>query len=105
MSAKRIGPHDVAGSVVDPVDTTAHELAGWEKRIDALYKLLADEKRCLFVVDEFRLAIESLGPDVYNTHSYYERWVLAIRNILIKKQIITSDELSQRVVDVLDREV
>ena len=105
MSTKRIGPHDVAGSVTDPVNTEEHVLAGWEKSIDALYKLLADEKRNLFVVDEFRLAIESLGSDVYNTHSYYERWVLAIRDILIKKQIISSDELSQRVLNVLNREV
>jgi hypothetical protein len=104
MNQRRIGPHDVAASVTDSVNTTEHTLAGWEKSIDGLYKLLADEKRHFFVVDEFRLAVESLGPDVYHTHSYYERWVLAIRDILIQKQVITSEELSQRVGEVLDRE-
>ena len=57
----KIGPHDLGGDEAGEVPRAAHELQWWEKRIDALYKLLADEKRQLLKVDELRFAIESLG--------------------------------------------
>jgi nitrile hydratase subunit beta len=100
MSIKPIGPHDVTGQAATAIDPTSKDLAWWEKRVDALYKLLADDKRQILNVDELRFAIESLGPDIYHSHSYYERWVLAIRDLLIEKSILTEEELQQRVDEV-----
>ena len=38
------GPHDVGGLPEGPVDTETHDLTFWEKQIDALHALVADEK-------------------------------------------------------------
>ena len=74
--------------------------AYWEKKIDAVRRLLADEKRNLFTVDEMRRGIEELGAKAYDEMSYYERWAASTANILIEKGIITIDELGRRMEEV-----
>ncbi len=48
--------HDMGGLDADPVEPTEHDYAYWEKKIDAIRRLLADEKRNMFTVDEMRRA-------------------------------------------------
>ena len=43
--------HDIGGRYADPVEATAHDYAYWEKKIDAIRRLLAGEKRAMFTVD------------------------------------------------------
>jgi nitrile hydratase len=57
--------------------------ADWEARVYALNMTLVNNGA--YHLDEFRDAIERLPPEVYLRSSYYERWLLAIENLLEEK--------------------
>jgi hypothetical protein len=96
--------HDMGGLPAGPVDPPKpedeHDYAPWEKRVDAILRLLADSKRRLITTDELRRGIEELGPGAYDEMSYYERWIASITNNLIEKGVITVDELGRRMAQV-----
>lgn len=94
---EKTGPHDLGGSDAGTIARETHTLQWWEKRIDALYKLLADDTRNILKVDELRYAIESLGEDAYVRYGYYERWTLAMRELLIRKNVLTEQEIEDRI--------
>jgi hypothetical protein len=93
----------MGGQDAGPVDPAEHNHAPWEKRVDAIMRLVGDEKRQLLRVDELRRGIEELGPGVYDELNYYERWISSITNILIEKGVISIDELGRRMEDVKAR--
>jgi hypothetical protein len=97
MSSTKIGPHDLGGDDAGRVSSLSRDLQWWEKRIDALYRLLADDRRMILKVDELRAAIEALGDDVYAHHDYYERWTLALRKLLVAKQVLDEAEIETRI--------
>jgi len=92
--------HDMGGLPAGPVDFEEHIHAPWEKRTNALLRLLADDKRNLVSVDELRRAIEDLGPGAYDELNYYQRWISAITNVLLEKGVITVDELGHKLAEV-----
>ena len=96
--------HDMGGLEAGPVDQSEHDKAPWEKRVDALMRLLSDQQRRMIRVDELRRAIEDLGPDVYDRYSYYERWMSAITELMLEKGVITVAELGERMAIVEARE-
>lgn len=95
--------HDMGGLDAGPVDQAEHDVAPWEKRVDAILRLVGDNKRKLIRVDELRRGIEELGPGAYDELTYYERWISSITNILIEKGVISIDELGRRMEDVKAR--
>ena len=95
--------HDMGGLEAGPVEPNEHDYAYWEKKIDAIRRLLADEKRKMFTVDEMRRGIEELGAKAYDEMSYYERWAASTTNVLIEKGIISIDELGRRMSEVEKR--
>ena len=95
--------HDMGGRDAGSVEQTEHDYTPWEKRVDAIMRLLGDEKRQVITVNEHRRAIEDLGPGIYDELSYYERWISATTNILIEKGVISVDELGRRMEDVKAR--
>ena len=97
--------HDMGGLEAGPVDQSEHDKAPWEKRVDALMRLLSDQERRLIRVDELRRAIEDLGPDVYDRYSYYERWMSAITELMLEKGVITVSELGDRMAVVEARQL
>jgi hypothetical protein len=92
--------HDMGGLDAGPVEPEEHDYAPWEKRVDAIVRLLAGEERRLLKVDELRRGIEDLGPGVNDELNYYERWISSVTNILIEKGILDIDELGRRMEDV-----
>jgi hypothetical protein len=92
--------HDIGGLPAGPVDREDHDLALWERRVDAMVILLGQPSRRLMRVDEMRRQIEALGPDAYSTMTYYERWCAAIAATLLERGAITVDELNQRMAEV-----
>ena len=92
--------HDMGGLEAGPVEQSEHDYAPWEKRVDAIMRLLSGKKLAVMTVDELRRGIEDLGPGVYDELSYYERWISSITNILIEKGVISVDELGRRMEDV-----
>ena len=96
--------HDMGGLDAGPIDTGPHDKALWEKKVDGLMRLLSDDERGLIRVDELRRCIEDLGPDVYDRYSYYERWMHAITQLMLEKNVIEPSELGERMASIEQRE-
>lgn len=97
------GVHDIGGLPGGPIDRDEHAPTFWEQRIDALMVLLGDKKRRILDTAELRRGIESLGPEAYDTLSYYERWAASIATILIEKGVVTQGELDRRAAEIRAR--
>jgi hypothetical protein len=89
--------HDMGGLDRGPVTTAQHEIAPWEKRIEAMVRLLSMRDPPIITVDEMRRGIEELPPDLYDALSYYERWIASLTNILVEKGVLDAAELQARV--------
>ena len=95
------GYHDMGGEPAGPIDTANHELALWEKRVEAMLALL--RTKGIQVTDESRRALESLGANVYLNSTYAEKRIMAAANNLILKGIITVEELAHKLAEVEKR--
>ncbi len=95
--------HDMGGEPAGPVERTEHDHAPWEKRVDALLRLLTDRKRRIMTVDELRRGIEGLGPGAYDEMSYYQRWIASITENLLEKGVLTVDDLGRKMAEVEER--
>jgi hypothetical protein len=92
--------HDMGWLSAGPIERDEHDYAPWEKRVDALLRLLADRKRRVMTVDELRRGIEELGPGAYDEMTYYQRWMASIGNNLLEKGVIGVDELGRKMAAV-----
>lgn len=90
--------HDMGGQPAGPIPMEGHDFALWEKRIDALMVLCGGKG--LFTVDGLRRALEDMGEDAFEKHSYYERWIAAVNQNLIEAGVYTLEELGQRMAEV-----
>ena len=79
-----------------PVERAEHDYAMWEKRTDAMLRLLTSDRH-IIRVDELRRAIESIPPRDYETMSYYERWITAIEALIIEKGLLSREDIDRRV--------
>jgi hypothetical protein len=95
--------HDVGGLTFGPIDHEEHDLALWEKRTDAMLILLRDNKRRVLSVDSHRRMIESYGEQAYDRTTYYEKWIRAIRNLLVEQEVLTRKEVEARMAEVRAR--
>ena len=94
---------DLGGLPAGPVNTSEHEPTMTERRVDAMMMLLRAKPRAFWVTDENRRTIESLEPATYNEASYYERWILAMRSLLVEKDVLTDQEISAKLAKVKAR--
>ena len=92
--------HDMGGLPAGPVERGEHDYEPWEKRVDAILRLLVAPERRVMTVDELRRGIEELGAAGQDEMTYYERWISSITNVLIEKGVITVDELGRRMAEV-----
>lgn len=93
-TARRI--HDRGGwPDAGPIDTAEHVYTLWEKRTDAVRGVLGAKH--LIRTDELRRAIESIPAGEYEQLSYYERWITAVKILLIEKGILTAEEIERKV--------
>jgi hypothetical protein len=83
--------HDMGGLSAGAIDRAEHELALWEKKVDATLRLLLAKR--IMTLDELRRGVEELGPGVYDELSYFERWIAAIANVLLEKGVLHVQEL------------
>ncbi len=95
--------HDLGGRAAGRIDhdhdgADAQDYAPWEKKVDALLRLLAAQG--VVSVDELRRGIEDLGPGAYDALSYYERWIAAITTVLVEKGVVEVDELGRRMASI-----
>jgi hypothetical protein len=88
--------HDMGGQPAGPVDRKEHEIEPWEKRIEAILRLLYHRDDPIITVDELRRGIEELPPKLYDGLSYYERWIASMTNLLVEKGVLTRAEIEAR---------
>ena len=92
-------PHDRGSWPTDePIDRDEHPHADWELRVHALHQVLG--RKGLRRTDELRRAIESLDSDTYQSLSYYERWTAALEILVVEKEILSTEEIDQKMADL-----
>lgn len=99
--------HDMGGAepfVSQPIDRTEHELSEFDKRVDAMMNLLSHPSRRLLRVDELRNAIESMPPAEYDSTAYYEKWIHAIAEVMVHKDVIGEEELVLKLAELKETE-
>lgn len=94
--------HDVGGLDFGSIDRHEHDLALWEKRTDAMLILLASKKN-VFKIDAMRRVIEDYGQQAYDRTTYYEKWIRAIRNLLVEQEVVTAAEVDARMAQLAAR--
>ena len=97
------GHHDYGGKPADRIDTTPHDATVWEQRVDAVLELLGDPRRRLMRLDEFRRMNETMAPEDYERLTYYERWVHSIARLMIRKGVVTEEELAAKMSEIRAR--
>ena len=89
--------HDIGGVerfMCLPVETESHGLTDFDKRVDALRQLLG--MKGVMSVDELRRGIEAIPENDYFRLSYYQKWIRSITDTLLRKGVITENELRDR---------
>jgi hypothetical protein len=81
----------VSGYLCEAIDKTPHELTPFDREVDALRQVLT--AKGLLPVDALRRGVESLPPELYDSASYYERWLYSSIAILLEKGVVTEAEL------------
>lgn len=95
--------HDVGGLEFGPIDREEHDLALWEKRTDAMLRLLVSPAKRAFTVDGMRRVIEDYGQQQYDRTTYYEKWIRAVRNLVVEQGILTREEVEARMAEIGER--
>jgi nitrile hydratase len=89
--------NDIGGLPAGPVCQDEHPSTLHEKRVDALLRLLSGPKLEAFTVDAMRRAIESNTEEDYRNLGYYDKWIRAVRDLVIEQQVLSRDEIDARV--------
>lgn len=95
------GVHDLGGTTAfgvafGPIDTSDHDPSLYEKRVDALLMLLIHPDREVFTIDALRRRVEDMPRPVYDSVSYYDKWAVGIRDLLIERGVLTAAEIEAR---------
>ena len=91
------GVHDLAGKPAGPIHAEPHAESDFDRRVDALVNLLLHPNTKVLLVDEVRRAVEDVGDQAYFKLSYYQRWVQALRTLLVEKGLLRDDEIELRI--------
>lgn len=89
--------NDIGGLPAGPVCKDEHPSTLHEKRVDALLRILSGPKLEAFTVDAMRRAIESNTEEDYRNLGYYDKWIRAVRDLVIEQQVLSRDEIDTRV--------
>ena len=89
--------HDLGGVprfLCEEIDIEPHELTDFDREVDALRQLLS--AKGLMTVDELRRGIEEIPEEAYLRLSYYQKWIRSITATLIRRGVLTADEVAAR---------
>jgi nitrile hydratase len=89
--------NDIGGLPAGPVCLDEHPSTLHEKRVDALLRLLSGPKLEAFTVDAMRRAIESNTDEDYRNLGYYDKWIRAVRDLVVEQQVLSREEIEARV--------
>ena len=91
---------DIGGLDFGPIDRHEHDPALWEKRTDAMLMLLVGPKKGAFKIDAMRRTIESYNQQDYDRIGYYDKWIRAIRNLIVEQEIVSAEEIEARMAEL-----
>lgn len=92
--------HDMGGQPAGPVSLAEHEIEPWEKRIEAIVRCMQLRETTIVTIDELRRGIEELPTKLYDSLSYYERWIASLTNIMVEKGVLTRAEIDARMAKI-----
>jgi tRNA-dihydrouridine synthase len=95
--------NDVGGLPGKAIDTHDHKLTDNERTIDALCMLLTTGPNKLFTVDSMRRMQENNTEEDYHTITYYHRWIRAIKDLLVEGNVLTEQEINDRILEIRNR--
>jgi len=93
--------HDMGGDAAGEIDFSQHDFSLCEKRVDALMIIASGKGH--FTVDGLRRVLEDMGPDAFETMTYYERWIASVNQNLIEAGVYTTAELGRKMTEVAAR--
>ncbi|GAB2176564.1 hypothetical protein [Dongia sp. agr-C8] len=91
-------PNDIGGLGADRIRQIDHELEPWEKRCHALADVLDFHK--IINTEEKRCGVEALGAEMVGKLTYYERWIVAFSNILLRKGILSPTDIAVKMREI-----
>ena len=95
------GIHDLGGKFGYGKVDRSTPLQGFAERWEAsVFTMTRVGRSCGAIqnTDQFRFAVERIEPVAYLTQSYYGRWLGAVENLLVEAKVISTEELTARVV-------
>jgi hypothetical protein len=97
------GIHDIGGLALGPIDRHESARTLYEMRVDAMQKLLGSPARAVSRPDALRRVIEGLAATEYESLGYYDRWLKAIRTIVVEQQVLSDAEIEARIAAIRAR--
>jgi nitrile hydratase beta subunit len=98
------GIHDVGGADgFGPIDFEDDEPifhAAWERSVFAFLHLI--RRAGYYNLDEFRASIERMPPAAYLTTTYYQHWLHAFEEYLVRADPAFMEELNRRTTDYFE---
>ena len=89
--------HDLGGLELGAIDRHEHPRTLFEMRVDAMLMLLTSPACGAIKVDAMRRAIENYSKLEYETLPYYERWLKAVRQLLVEQGILSDAQIDERI--------
>lgn len=93
--------HDMGGDPAGAINRDEHDYALWEKRVDALMVIASNKG--YFTVDGLRRVLEDMGPEAFETMTYYERWIHSVTQNLMEAGVFTPSELGDKMAEIAAR--
>ena len=87
---------DIGGRPAGPIDLHEHRLDDFERHIDALCLMLCVPPTKCVAVEELRRAKEDMLPQDFDRVSYYERWTVGLKTVLVEKGVLDEAEVAAR---------
>lgn len=94
-----VGGLDLPGELSGTIDMNEHDPAMWEKRTDAMLRLLVSPAKGAFAIDAMRRVIENYNEQQYDATTYYEKWIRAVRNLCLEQGLFSQAELDQKLAE------
>lgn len=96
------GVHDIGGLSAGAIDRSEKPLTTFERRVDALMMLMIGPHGA-FRADALRRAIEAYNDADYQSLAYYEKWVRALRILLVEQGVLTDAQIDRRIEELKQR--
>jgi hypothetical protein len=90
------GIHDLGGLEAGGINRSEKPLTTFERRVDALMMLMIGPQG-IFTADALRRAIEAYNESDYQHLAYYEKWVRALRILLVEQGVLTDAQIDARI--------